>query len=61
VIGYNGENGIKATGPTQAGAWQLACYQARPLGMLGRARVTADSRKGGTLALAAATPLTPSQ
>lgn len=37
VLGYNGENVIRAEGTTQAEAWHLACQQAQALGMLGRA------------------------
>jgi hypothetical protein len=38
VSGHNGENLIRAEGPTSAAAWRSACDQARSLGMLGRAR-----------------------
>jgi hypothetical protein len=35
VSGHNGENLIRAEGPTSAAAWRLAVDQARSLGMLG--------------------------
>jgi hypothetical protein len=34
VTGRNGENVIRAKGPTQAAAWLMACDQAREVGML---------------------------
>jgi hypothetical protein len=34
VSGHNGENLIRATGATQALAWQQACDQAELVGML---------------------------
>ena len=34
VSGRNGENVIRAEGPTRAAAWRLACDQARAVGML---------------------------
>jgi hypothetical protein len=36
VTGSNGENLIRAEGPTRAAAWIAACGQARALGMLRR-------------------------
>jgi hypothetical protein len=36
VTGSNGENLIRAEGPTRSGAWARALEQARGLGMLGR-------------------------
>jgi hypothetical protein len=36
VSGRNGENLIRAEGPTRDGAWGRAVEQARSLGMLGR-------------------------
>ena len=41
VTGANGENQIPAFGPTQAGAWRLACEQAAAVWMLGPAEVGA--------------------
>jgi len=38
VSGHNGENAIRAEGPTQAEAWRDALDQARTLGMLGGPR-----------------------
>jgi hypothetical protein len=35
VSGVNGENAIRAEGPTEAAAWRVAVDQARSLGMCG--------------------------
>jgi hypothetical protein len=40
VSGRNGENVIRAEGPTQAAAWRMACDQARAVGMLAGWRVS---------------------
>ena len=40
VSGRNGENVIRAEGPTQAAAWRAACDQARAVGMLPGWRVS---------------------
>jgi hypothetical protein len=40
VSGTNGENVIRAEGPTQAEAWRKACDQARAVGMLAGWRVS---------------------
>jgi hypothetical protein len=40
VWGTNGENVIRAEGPTQAEAWRMACDQARAVGMLAGWRVS---------------------
>jgi hypothetical protein len=39
VSDRNGENVIRAEGPTQAAAWRAACDQARAVGMLKGRRV----------------------
>jgi hypothetical protein len=44
VSGANGENAIRAVGPTQAAAWRRACDQAAAVGMLGRAAHQPESR-----------------
>jgi hypothetical protein len=46
VLGYNGENLIRATGSTSGQAWRAACAQARALGMLGRAGRSPGPFKG---------------
>jgi hypothetical protein len=40
VSGVDGEDVIRAEGPTQAAAWRTACDQARAVGMLKRWRVS---------------------
>jgi hypothetical protein len=40
VAGSNGENLIRAAGPTRAGAWWAAVGQAQAVGMAGRTRGT---------------------
>jgi hypothetical protein len=40
VSGRNGENVIKAEGPTQVATWRAACDQARAVGMLPGWRVS---------------------
>jgi hypothetical protein len=39
VSGVNGENAIRAEGPTEAAAWRAAVAQARSLGMCGGFRL----------------------
>jgi hypothetical protein len=44
VTGSNGENLIRASGPTRAVAWLAACGQVRAMGMLGRRPMPSDGR-----------------
>jgi hypothetical protein len=47
VTGPNGENLIRASGPTLTAAWLAAYGQARALGMLGRRAMPSDGRGKG--------------
>jgi hypothetical protein len=45
VDGTNGENGLRTEGRTLAAALRLACEQARAVGMLAPAAISAEGRR----------------